>query len=289
MPLHRPDFMKSPKRLLREMLYPLGSEATIRFGQLKGCRYVVTEQSGWSPVMGRWEPEAQKIYAHLVMPKEVVWDLGANTGIHTLLFSRLVGPRGTVVAFEPLQVNVQQILRTCALNAVANVTVVAKAVSDSTIPALFHTGRHDKQGSLVGIGSEDGGVIEVPCTTLDAALEETPRVDFVKIDIEGAESRALQGFSRVGAANPTFAIDLHTPEEDVAVGRWLKRNGYRAFRLRDDTARAKGVGGAIVSPIRDLEQGWPHGDGVWGTVIAVHPSRSEKLARLESLATGNAP
>src|SRR5690349_4931287 len=113
--------MKTAKRLISELLYPLGSEATIRLGPLKGCRYVVTEQSGWSPVLGRWEPEAQRLYRMLVEPGEAVWDLGANTGIHTLLFARLAGNTGEVVAFEPLQVNVEQIRQTCRLNGVGNV------------------------------------------------------------------------------------------------------------------------------------------------------------------------
>src|SRR6266516_3967353 len=98
--------MKSPKRLIREFFYPLGSQATIQRGPLRGCRYMVSEQAGWSPILGRWEPEAQQVYSQLVSRNEVVWDLGANTGIHTLLFSQLVGEGGTVVAFEPLPVNV---------------------------------------------------------------------------------------------------------------------------------------------------------------------------------------
>jgi FkbM family methyltransferase len=272
--------MRTAKRIASEMLYPLGSEATIRLGPLKGCRYVVTEQSGWSPILGRWEPEAQRLYCEMIAPGETVWDLGANTGIHSLLFARLVGPRGRVVAFEPLQVNVHQIERTCKLNNVSNVGIVVKAVSDSSQPAQFHTGRHDKQGSLVGIGSEDGGVVEVQCTTLDQVAADGGMADFVKIDIEGAESKALNGFTSVSQSYPTFAIDLHTPEEDIAVGAWLQRNAYRCFRLSDSTARANGSTDGIVNEIPHLDRGWPEPDGIWGTVIAVHPSRNEKLSRM---------
>lgn len=280
--------MKSAMRLVRELLFPLGSTATIRRGPLRGCRYVVTEQSGWSPILGRWEPEAQRVYVQLIARGEVVWDLGASTGIHTLLFSRLVGAAGIVLGFEPLGANVEQIVLTCNLNDARNVRIVEKAVSDSCDPALFRTGRHAKQGSLVGIGSENGGTLQVRCTTLDAVLTENRPPDFLKIDIEGAESKALRGFSRVGESNPTLAIDLHTPEEDVAVGRWLRGAGYRAYRLLDDTARRKGFRGPIVHAIPDLGQGWPAPDGIWGTVIAVHPSRERKIASIESLAQGPA-
>jgi len=272
--------MSTVGRLVRRALFPIGSVATIRGGPLRGWRYRITEEAGWAPVFGRWEPEAQRAYAQLVRPAEVVWDLGANTGIHTLLFAKLAGPGGQVVAFEPLEANARQIRETCTLNAVANVVVVEKAVSDSSGTQTFRLGKDDKQGSLVGIGCEDGTTMEVPCTTLDDFLESARRPDFVKIDIEGAESRALRGFERVRECRPTFAIDLHTPSEDVAVGLWLRAHGYRAFRLLDATSRAHGTSRREFTPIADLAGGWPDPAGLWGTVIAVHPSRAAPLATL---------
>ena len=265
--------------LVRKSLFPLGSVATIRRGPLRGCRYRVTEESGWAPILGRWEPDAQRAYTKLVRGGDVVWDLGANTGIHALLFARLAGAAGSVAAFEPLAVNAEQIRETCRLNGIANVKVVEKAVSDTSEPAVFHIGMHHKQGSLVGIGRQEGTRIDVECTTMDAALGECGAPDFVKIDIEGAESRALRGFTRVRECHPTFAIDLHTPSEDVAVGAWLRDNGYLAFRLLDATARAHGAATREFDPIPDLTQGWPAQSGIWGTVIAVHPSRADVLER----------
>lgn len=276
--------IRRAKRWFQERIYPLEEIATVRRGPLRGCRYVVSEQSGWAPILGRWEPEAQRLYVALVEAGDTVWDLGANTGIHTLLFSRSVGDSGRVVAFEPLQVNVREIQRTCELNGARNVRIVARAVSDRAGRARFLTGRHDKQGSLVGIGSEDGGSIEVECTTLDAEMEAHGAPDFVKIDIEGAESAALAGFSRAAACHPTFAIDLHTPREDRAVGAWLARHGYRVYRLRDAVARRMPGGGALLRRVGNLGEGWPHPDGMWGTVVAVHPSRGPRLAAVEALA-----
>ncbi|MDQ3025078.1 MAG: FkbM family methyltransferase [Pseudomonadota bacterium] len=223
------------------------------------------------------------LYCKVVTSGEVVWDLGANTGIHSMLFSRLVGDKGTVVAFEPLEINVEEIRQTCDLNGATNIRIVSKAISEFSGPVEFHMGHHDKQGSLIGIGSESGVRIQVECATLDEWMNGSPLPDFVKIDIEGAESRALRGFSRVSTSFPTFAIDLHTPAEDVAVGHWLKEHGYRAFRLVDLVARTQGISGSMVQPIQELDRGWPVRTGIWGTIIAVHPSRPEKLATLQSL------
>ena len=271
--------MNTLRMLVRKSLFPLGSVATIRRGPLRGCRYRVTEESGWAPILGRWEPDAQRAYAKLVRAGDNVWDLGANTGIHALLFARLAGAKGSVAAFEPSRVNADQIRETCRLNAVDNVKVVEKAVSDTCDPAVFHIGMHHNQGSLVGIRRQEGTRIEVACTTMDAALAECGAPDFVKIDIEGAESQALRGFTRVAESHPTFAIDLHTPSEDVAVGTWLRENGYAAFRLLDATARAHGASTRELDPIGDLSRGWPVQSGIWGTVIAVHPARPDVLER----------
>jgi FkbM family methyltransferase len=272
--------MSAIGQALRRAFYPTGTIATIRRGPLRGCRYRVTDESGWAPILGRWEPEAQRAYERLVRSGDVVWDLGANTGIHTLLFARLAGASGKVIAFEPMGVNARQIRETCELNGISNVSIVQKAVSDAAGRATFHIGVHDKQGSLVGIGSADGTSLEVECTTMDDFASDDGPPDFVKIDIEGAESRALAGFRSAAASHPTFAIDLHTPSEDVAVGRWLAANGYRAFRLLDGTARSYGSGTREFEPIANLQAGWPDRSGVWGTVIAVHPSRDALLQSL---------
>jgi FkbM family methyltransferase len=279
--------MLRAKKLVQSLLYPLGSIATILRGPLRGSRYRVNDQSGWAPILGRWEPEAQLLYCRLVARGEVAWDLGADTGIHSLLFSKLVGDGGAVIAFEPLGVNVDEIRQTCNLNGVANIRIVEKAISDSSGPAEFLVGRHDKQGSLVGIGSENGSRVQVDCETLDDALNDNPFPDFIKIDIEGAESRALHGFSRISTSFPTFAIDLHTPAEDVAVGLWLRTHGYQVFRLIDQVARTQGISGAMVQLIEELDRGWPARTGIWGTIIAVHPSRPDKLVTIQSMARGS--
>src|SRR5262249_44673237 len=90
---------------LKNILFPKGTIATIRWGRLSGCKYLVSENSGWSPIWGRWEPGAQATYARIIAKGQVVYDLGANVGLHSMLFSMLVGPEGHVYAFEPVQEN----------------------------------------------------------------------------------------------------------------------------------------------------------------------------------------
>src|SRR5581483_2576840 len=101
-------------------------------------------------------------------------------------------------------------------------------------------------------------VFSVPVQTLDVLGEHRviERLALVKIDAEGAEGRILSGAQRLTErARPSFVIELHTPEQDVAVARWLTERGYRFERVTGP-------------PIRHPECGWPDPDGVWGTIIA---------------------
>jgi hypothetical protein len=80
----------------------------------------------------------------------------------------------------------------------------------------------------------------------------------MKIDIEGAESSALRGGRQVIARyKPVLLIEMHSPEEDRAVGKFLKELGYRAIRVNNG------------EPVANMESGWPDRSGMWGTVIAV--------------------
>jgi hypothetical protein len=94
--------------------------------------------------------------------------------------------------------------------------------------------------------------------TLDTLLEELACLHpaLIKIDVEGAEERVLHGAERVVAASrPVFVIDLHNPEQDLAVARWLTERGYRLERLSGP-------------PIERSDRGWPEPTGVWGAIVA---------------------
>ncbi len=122
---------------------------------------------------------------------------------------------------------------------------------------------------------ETGEELEVVVTTLDefmAGGRSAP--DFLRIDIEGAESAALRGFERgLALHRPTLLIEPHA---DRAVGR---RHGYRVLRVLDPTSRRMTSQTRLLHEVRSLEVGWPDPEGVWGTIVAVHPERGAVLDR----------
>jgi FkbM family methyltransferase len=249
-------------------------------GPLRGYRYVVKRDTGFSSILGRWERRSQLVYQHSIFKDFVVFDLGANFGIHSMLYSKLVGKNGKVFAFEPLPGNVADIQQHINVNHIENIEVIGEAISDKTGVAEFKIAGHQTQGSLVGIGRETGALLTVKTDTLDnfcASRNVIP--DFVKIDIEGAEGIALAGFhQKVALSYPFFSIDLHTPECDREVGKFLAHYGYEVYRVNDSSARAHRRWNTLLEKIDKLDEPWPNPTGIWGVVWAVHPSRKAMVA-----------
>lgn len=186
--------------------------------------------------LGSYEFEKQRLLARMLAPGQVMFDLGANVGFYTLLAARRVGPGGRVVAFEPLEGNVAYLRRHLRRNAVANVEVIQAAVADRPGTARFAPHRSNAMGRL-----SDSGDLEVPVVSLDALFEagSLPRPDVLKIDIEGAELRALRGAERLlRTARPCILLATHGPELRQACCDLLRGLGYVVTTLDDSEAGA---------------------------------------------------
>ena len=268
------------KKTVMDLFFNKGRIMRIIKGPLKGYKYVVKRDTGFSSILGRWERRSQLVYQHSIFKDFVVFDLGANFGIHSMLYSKLVGKKGRVFAFEPLPGNIADIREHIRINKIENIEVVGEAISDRKGIAEFKIAGHQTQGSLVGIGRETGDLLRVNTDTLDNfCSDHNVLPDFVKIDIEGAEGIALAGFrERVAASFPFFAIDLHTPECDRQVGKFLSEHGYEVYRVNDDSAQSVRHWNSLLEKIEKLDETWPNPQGIWGVVWAVHPTRKAMVA-----------
>ncbi len=117
-------FFRYPLRLI-----PSTMRLPILQGTLKGKQWIVgSGQHGcW---LGSYEHDKQQLLAKSIAAGSVVFDLGSHAGFYTLLASSLVGPKGKVVAFEPMPQNLSYLKEHLRLNQITNVTVIEAAVSD---------------------------------------------------------------------------------------------------------------------------------------------------------------
>ena len=180
--------------------------------------------------LGCYEAEKQRLCVRLLQPGMVAYDLGANVGFYSLLFSRLVKPEGSVHAFEPLPRNCSVLKRHLALNRLENVVVYPIAVAEKSGTACFDTGPNPSMGHLVAVG----GTLKVPTIALDEFVYayNKPAPNIVKMDIEGGEIKALAGMRRLlREKRPWLLIALHGEQARLECTAMLTSVGYRLTDL----------------------------------------------------------
>lgn len=188
--------------------------------------YVDTRDRHLAPHLmmnGFWEPWITAAILERVRPGMVCVDVGANLGYFTMLLADLAGPSGAVLAFEPNP----RLLELCKSSLSANgfrdravATGLAASDRDGQDVQLTFDLASPMNGTITG--GNHAGATTVRTVRLDTACANLPRVDFFKIDVEGAEELVWDGMQGLLDKNPNATV----------VMEWnAKRNG--AERLLD--------------------------------------------------------
>ena len=247
------------KAIARSTVFRDGAVRRIRLGPLRGRAFRIGPITGLSPWYSGAERPVQRVFRELVRSSDVVIDVGANWGLHTLCLSGLVERGGRVIAMEPFPPAAEELEWHARRNGCDNVTVLRAAAGGRDGTAFFRPGAAPTTGSLRRDGDPPGGSdFPTEVTALDSVVREfgLRAVRLVKIDVEGAESVVLSGASALlRELRPYLVVELHTPEQDVAVAAELGGAGYRISRISGP-------------PIQRTDVGWPDPAGVWGSILA---------------------
>lgn len=159
-------------------------------------------------------------YFKLRVPQsgDVVIDAGAWKGHITVVAARLVGHRGTVVAIEPQKVMCDRLKNRLARLGLKNVTVVNSALFDST-SEVGVAPRNDEDFNVFSRPVDTQDAERVTLRTLDDILDTLGirRVNFIKMDVEGAELEALRGMqATLSSMRPFLAIASYHIREGAA-------------------------------------------------------------------------
>ena len=169
----------------------------------------------WLVLDGMWEPHVTSWMQSTLRPGQVFVDVGANVGYFTLLGASLVGPGGRVVAVEAHPTLAEVLQRNVVINGYYGYVVTHnKAAWSETTQLEFHIRANFAGNSSVGHIDDEGlrrlgdteEAVQVQAVVLDDLLADLPRVDMMKIDVEGAEVHAFQGLTRTIEANPGIII-----------------------------------------------------------------------------------
>jgi FkbM family methyltransferase len=154
------------------------------------------------------ERAARIIYLQYLREGMTVFDVGANVGEMTLLFSRFVGASGGVHAFEPTGRGFERLEAVCRATSLRNVRLNRLALAEGEGPVSLHvydgdylswTTRAVRPLEDYGIDVKPPAIEEVPATTLDLYCERggVAEIDLLKVDVEGAEFEVLVGARRM--------------------------------------------------------------------------------------------
>ncbi len=185
---------------------------------------------------GEYEAFALELFLERVGPGTTVVDGGAHIGFYSVMASPRTGPGGSVLAFEADPYNFRALSANVRLNRLANVALIDKALADHVGRLSFFTSSGTIAGSLVDkryIGETTA--VSVEATTIDDELSYEGHENLImKLDVEGAEERALRGAERTLRACRTGAVLVeHNPQalrdagsSDSAVVELLHEYGF---------------------------------------------------------------
>jgi len=159
-------------------------------------------------IEGIYEPDCTYLFNKLLNAGDCVLDVGANIGYFTLLASKLVGLEGKVFAFEALPQIMQVLEKNVKLNSLSNVVCYETAVSDKCGLVEFYASSIDNLGlsSMRNIKQTSAVRSEIPSVTIDSIITNLPSVKLVKIDVEGAEFKVLEGMKELIKRDKPYII-----------------------------------------------------------------------------------
>lgn len=213
----------------RALVRGYGRADYLNFLRAKGFRFKVVRVNDYrmkidlndnviSPALfldGRWEPYESQLMSKVLRPGMTLVDVGAHVGYYSLLAAQAVGPTGLVVSFEPSPDNFALLTENIGLNGLSktiraeNVALGARRGEASLYLSTYNTGDHRLYSTL----PDDDEMFNagahrrhtrVPVMPLDEYLSRQgiPRVDAVKIDVQGAEMGVLSGMKQTLLRDP---------------------------------------------------------------------------------------
>lgn len=180
---------------------------------------------------GAYERESVEWFIKALKPGMTVLDIGANVGQYSLVAASQVGKTGRVHGFEPNPVTYRRLADNIALNRYSQVTAHSLALSDQAGSATLYLPKDDNLGEA-SLQKYDGETESTVITTLtadewmeSADLGNPARIDLIKIDVQGYETRAIRGASKLLARYRPLVICEF--EE-----RWLRMAGSSCEELK---------------------------------------------------------
>jgi FkbM family methyltransferase len=158
---------------------------------------------------GTYEESEAKIMEEKIKVGNIVVDVGANIGLHTLNMARIVGNTGRVFAFEPDPSNFEILEKNVKINNYQNIILEQKAVGDKNGRTTLYQSDHPGMHRIFPQTKQAKGQVQVELTSLDKYFIDSnlaDKINFIKIDVEGLEFSVLKGMKNILKNNKKIKI-----------------------------------------------------------------------------------
>jgi FkbM family methyltransferase len=153
------------------------------------------------------EPHITKLAKKQINEGDTVVDIGANIGYFTLIFSKLVGPKGKVFAFEPDPTNFSILKENILLNKCLNIVPLQKAVSEYSQKGTLYLNEENRGDHRIFDSGDNRKKIDgIEITNLDDYFKNHKKINFIKMDTQGCEILALRGMRKIIEENKEIKI-----------------------------------------------------------------------------------
>ncbi len=198
--------------------------------------YELENELFWRGLELGWESESMAIWRQLCAGADVVLDIGANTGLYSLVAKTLL-PRAKVYAFEPVPTVFQRLQENCHLNGY-DISCRCQAASnfDGTAsiymsPTTDHVYSVTVNQNHVGSTAVQQSVATTRMSTF-IAQERLQKIDLIKLDVETHEPEVLEGFGvHLSAMRPTMLIEILSSDIGQRVEALVSELDYLYFNV----------------------------------------------------------
>jgi len=209
--------------------------------------YQVENDIFWAGLENGWERVSISLWMKLVKNSDVIIDVGANTGIYSLI-AKTLNPPARVYAFEPIARIYEKLISNCRLNDY-EIECFDAALSNTDGEAIvYDTPTEHVYSVTVNKNLNDAGVEVVPTTIKVARLDtfirqhNVDKIDLIKLDVETHEAEVLEGMGEfLKKFKPTFLIEILNDEVGQRVQALIEGLDYLYFNLDEASGSIRKV------------------------------------------------
>ena len=166
---------------------------------------------------GEFSPGEMNLFRQLLRPGNVVAEIGANVGSHTVGLAREVGPSGRILAYEPQPIVFQNLCANLTLNGLTNVETRNCALGEDSGTTIIPSIRYDQEGNFGGFSLSD-------------QYQHGTSVEVRKLDDEGMEETVLRGAEKtIERCRPVLYVENDRVDRSESLIRQIMGFGYRSW------------------------------------------------------------